>query len=110
MKTRLAVLAAAIILPVAALAAPGDKPGCADHPLFPTRLPDYEITDCKITDFDSVRLLEDEAPHSLEGKFTYLSSSADREGRGGLAIVRNYENALTKIGGTIVDSDEPQLR
>jgi len=50
MKTRLAVLAAAILLPTAALAAPGDKPGCADHPLFPTRLPDYTITDCKVTE------------------------------------------------------------
>ena len=57
MKTRFAVLAAAILLPTAALAAPGDKPGCADHPLFPTRLPDYKITDSKVTEYDSVRFL-----------------------------------------------------
>jgi hypothetical protein len=70
MKTRLAVLAA-ILVPAAALAAPGDKPGCADHPLFPTRLPDYKITDCKVTDYDSVRFLKMKQPERTEeGKVT----------------------------------------
>ena len=46
MKTRLAVLAA-ILGPAVVLAAPGDKPGCADHPLFPRGARD-SLTDCRV--------------------------------------------------------------
>lgn len=28
------------------VATKSDKPGCKDHPLFPTRMPDYWIQDC----------------------------------------------------------------
>src|SRR5512137_2181168 len=108
MKTRLAVLAAAIFIPSAALAAPGDKPGCSDHPLFPTRLPDYRITDCKLTEYDSVRFLKMKAPERVEeGKVTYLFyQRPPNQGAAAIEIVRNYQNALQKIGATIVDVDE----
>jgi OOP family OmpA-OmpF porin len=99
MKTRLAVLAA-ILCPTVALAAPGDKPGCADHPLFPTRLPDYKITDCKVTEYDSVRFLKmKQEERTEEGKVTYLFyQRPPNQGASALEIVRNYQNALTKIG------------
>src|SRR5512137_420270 len=108
MKTRLAVLATAILLPTAALAAPGDKPGCADHPLFPTRLPDYKITDCKVTEYDAVQFLKmKQPPLTVEGKVTYLFyQRPPNQGAAALEIVRNYQNALVKIGATIVDVDE----
>lgn len=108
MKTRLAVLAAAILLPSAAPAAPGDKPGCADHPLFPTRLPGYSLTDCKVTDYDSVRFLKMKQPElTVEGKVTYLFyQRPPNQGAAAIEIVRNYQNALAKIGATIVDIDE----
>jgi outer membrane protein OmpA-like peptidoglycan-associated protein len=108
MKTRLAALAVLVLLPAAALAAPGDKPGCADHPLFPTRLPDYKITDCKVTEYDSVRFLKMKQPElTVEGKGTYLFyQRPPGQGAAALEIVRNYQNALTKIGATIVDIDE----
>ncbi|MBI5582341.1 MAG: hypothetical protein HY892_00820, partial [Deltaproteobacteria bacterium] len=30
-----------------------DKKGCADHPVFPTRMPGYSIADCVTKDFDA---------------------------------------------------------
>jgi hypothetical protein len=35
-----------------AMAAETDKKGCADHPLFPTRMPGYIIANCETKDFD----------------------------------------------------------
>ena len=72
------------LLPAAALAARGDKPGCADHPLFPTRLPDYKITRCKVTEYDSVQFLKMKQPATHGGgKVTYLFlSAAEPGGRG----------------------------
>jgi outer membrane protein OmpA-like peptidoglycan-associated protein len=107
MKIHLAVVSA-ILLPSLASAAPGDKPGCSDHPLFPTRLPDYRITDCKVTEYDSVRFLKMKAPERTEeGKVTYLFyQRPPNQGAAAIEIVRNYENALQKIGATIVDVDD----
>lgn len=108
MKIRHAALLAVVLLPSSALAAAGDKPGCADHPLFPTRLPGYKITDCKITEYDSVRFLKMKQPeHVEEGKVAYLFyQRPPNQGAAAIEIVRNYQNALTKIGATIVDVDE----
>jgi len=107
LKIRLAVLAA-FLCPATALAATGDKPGCADHPLFPTRLPDYRLTDCRVTEYDAVRFLKMKQPERTEeGKVTYLFyQRPPNQGAAALEIVRNYQNALAKIGATIVDIDE----
>lgn len=88
--------------------AAGDKPGCKDHPLFPTRLPSYEFIDCKTVEFDGYDFYEPKGKrHHEEGKFTYLAYRVEKgqPEQSGLAVVRNYENALTKIGGTVVNSD-----
>ena len=108
MTTRLAALLAAILVPAAALAAAGDKPGCSDHPLFPTRLPGYALTDCKVTEYDSVRFLKMKAPERTEeGKVTYLFyQRPPNQGAAAIEIVRNYQNAFEKIGATIVDVDD----
>ena len=44
---------------------------------------------------------------SVEGKYTSLTYSVDdrKDEASGLAVVRNYENALKNIGGTIAASD-----
>jgi outer membrane protein OmpA-like peptidoglycan-associated protein len=108
MRIRLAAFCAAVLLPSPALAAPGDKAGCSDHPLFPTRLPGYSLTDCKVTDYDSVRFLKMKAPERTEeGKVTYLFyQRPPNQGAAAIEIVRNYQNALQKIGATIVDVDD----
>jgi len=85
-----------------------DKPRCQDYPLFPTRMPDYFIADCKTSDFDSYEFFTLKGPkHPEEGKFTFLTYKINdgKTEQSGVAVVRNYENAIKKIGGTIVAID-----
>jgi len=109
MKTRLTSAIAVLSLGLAATAfAAPDYKNCKDHPLFPTRMPDYYITDCKTVEFDAYDFLVPKGPKNRqEGRFTYIAYGIDRgkTEQSGVAVVRNYENAITKIGGTIAASD-----
>ena len=86
-----------------------DQPGCKDHPLFPTRMPEYRLADCKVEDFGFYEFQSVKGPKTrVEGKFTFLNYAytGKREAEpSGLAVVRNYENAIRKVGGTILQSD-----
>lgn len=98
-------------LATAALATP-DKPGCKDHPLFPTRMPDYYIADCQAKEYDGYGFFLPKGKKQVqEGKFTFITYRIEKgkAEQSGLAIVRNYEAALTKIGGTVAEI-EPQRR
>lgn len=100
----------ALSLGLAATAfAEADKKGCADHPLFPTRMPDFFIVDCKTVEFDAYpfKTRNPRAPNRQEGKFTFITYQLVRgkADASGVAVVRNYENALAKIGGTVAESD-----
>jgi len=106
MHLRLAVLAVASLSASTSFAA--DKPGCSDHALFPSRMPGYELLDCTTRDFEGYDFLTVKPPrHHEEGRFTFLTYRIiDRKTeQSGLAVVRNYENALKKIGATIVATD-----
>ena len=108
MRKAAALLLCLLCIAIPAAAAKPDKPGCADHPLFPTRLPDYRIHDCFTREFDKYEFFTTKGPkHREEGKFTSLNYQIDdrKNEQSGLAMVRNYENAIKKIGGTIVASD-----
>ncbi|HNX50733.1 MAG TPA: OmpA family protein [Thermoanaerobaculaceae bacterium] len=89
-------------------AAKPDKAGCTDHPLFPTRMPNYRIDSCEVKAFDSYQFFVKSGPkHAVEGKFTLITYVVEdrKDDQSGLAVVRNYENAIKKIGGTIAASD-----
>jgi outer membrane protein OmpA-like peptidoglycan-associated protein len=91
-----------------ALGAQPDKPGCTDHPLFPTRMPNYRIDACETKAFDSYAFNVAKGPKLVvEGKFTLISYTIDdrKDEQSGVAVVRNYENAIRKIGGTVAASD-----
>ncbi len=89
--------------------AQADKKGCADHPLFPTRMPGYILLNCKVEEFGVYEFYAAKGPKKpVEGKFTYLvyQFTGPRTNEpSGIAIVRNYENAISKVGGTILQSD-----
>jgi outer membrane protein OmpA-like peptidoglycan-associated protein len=92
-----------------AAAQQGDYGTCKDHPLFPTRMPDYRISDCKIEEYGFYEFATAKPPlNRVEGKFTFIAYTYTGP-RGSepssLAVVRNYESALQKIGGTIAFSD-----
>lgn len=93
---------------VSAAAPQTDKKGCADHPLIPTRMPSYFIMDCKAAEFDAYEFFVKQGPrHREEGKFTFITYRVQpgASEQSALAVVRNYENAITNAGGTVVASD-----
>src|SRR5512132_1350337 len=107
MSTIRAILALSLGLATSAFATP-DKAGCKDHPLFPTRMPGYFLADCQSREFDAYEFFEPRGKkHREEGRFTYLAYRIEKGAaeQSGVAVVRNYENAITKIGGTIVNTD-----
>jgi flagellar motor protein MotB len=100
--TRLLV-AISLGLATAASAEP-DKKGCADPALFPVRMPGYFIADCKSAEFEAYdfRLLKGQK-NRQEGKFHFVTYSLERgkQEPSAVAILRNYEEALKKIGGAV---------
>jgi hypothetical protein len=85
-----------------------DSKDCKDHPLFPTRMPEYRIETCKIEDFGIYEFYATKGPKTpVEGKFTFITYAFTGQRTSepsGLAVVRNYENAIKKAGGTIFQS------
>ena len=107
MKARLAALCA-LLLSSAALAARPDKPGCGDHLLFPTRMPNYRIEACEAKEFASYAFrVAGGKKQTVEGKYTFITYAVDdrKDDQSGVAVVRNYEGALAKIGGSVRGSD-----
>jgi len=88
-------------------AAAADKPGCADHPLFPTRMPGYSIENCVTKEFDRYEFFTPKPPkRAEEGRFTFITYVLDAGASepSAVAVVRNYENAIKAAGGTIAAS------
>ena len=85
-----------------------DRTGCTDHPLFPTRMPEYRIEACEVEDYGAYEFWAVKGPKTpVEGKFTFITyafSGARANEPSGLAVVRNYESAIQKVGGTILQS------
>jgi hypothetical protein len=51
-----------------------DKKGCVDHPLFPTRMPEYSIEACDTKDFDVFNFETGKRDKTtIEGRITKLS-------------------------------------
>jgi outer membrane protein OmpA-like peptidoglycan-associated protein len=86
-----------------------DAAGCADHALFPTRMPEYRLGACKVEAFGVYEFFSVKGPKTpIEGKFTFITynfTGPRTSEPSGLAVVRNYENAIRKVGGTILRSD-----
>ena len=89
-----------------------DKKGCVDHPVFPTRMPGYRIANCETKDFDAIDFetgKRDKA--NVEGRLTKLTYQIEDRSKepSGLAIVRNYENAIKRISGTVLFIDKNRV-
>jgi outer membrane protein OmpA-like peptidoglycan-associated protein len=81
---------------------PNDAEGCKDHPFF-TRMPNFFITGCS-QNFNKLEYYtSDEVTDTKEGDLTVISYSfpddASLKEPSQLQILRNYENAIIKLGG-----------
>ena len=81
-----------------------DAEGCKDHPLL-TRISNFYISGCIEKDYSKV-YFEDENGNEIEveGRVTIISYwlKGGFQPPGELKVVRNFENAIKKIGGVIV--------
>jgi OmpA-OmpF porin, OOP family len=86
-----------------------DQAGCQDHPLF-TRMPGSWIHSCAQKDFDSHAFpLGKGKTEKVEGRLwtaTYYPQSDLKSKPSELQILRNFENAAKKLGGTVLAAEK----
>jgi len=101
----LVIAAAVAAAPAAGWSQPKDRDGCKDHPLF-TRMPGFIIATCAENDFDAFAFVV--APgkkNPLEGHYwqvKYFYKAEPGAKPSNLQIVRNFENAIKRVGGVVV--------
>lgn len=109
MKRMMIAAVALSLLAAAPLSAQEDAEGCKDHPLF-TRLPGMHIAGCEASQFDlrafpvgPVKEGDTAKPMVVEGPVQWISYQTNEGTKppSGLQIMRNFENATKKAGGTI---------
>jgi outer membrane protein OmpA-like peptidoglycan-associated protein len=87
----------------AAQAHPKDVKGASDHPLFTNRMPEFYISSYLQQEFAAFKF-GTRPIAEVEGKYTrinyYLNDPAKHPG--GLAVRRNYEDAIKAVGGEVV--------
>lgn len=107
MRKALWVLIGTLLLATGAMAEQKDATGCKDNPLF-TRMPGYWIHSCKQTQFDSYAFeVGPGQKTAVEGQYWQVSyyPQADLASKPSeLQIIRNFENAILKLGGKVVFS------
>lgn len=95
------------VIPILSQPHPKDVRGSSDHPLFPGRMPGFQISSYQVQGFASYSF-RTRPLQAVEGKYTqigyYLVNTSEHPG--GLAIRRNYEQAIKAVGGTVVFSDD----
>jgi len=81
-----------------------DMPGSKDHPLL-TRMPDFYISGYEYKEFDQSDFLNDKGEDiKIEGQKYHIEYEImeEKKAPSELQILRNYENAIKKIGGSTV--------
>lgn len=93
-----------VLAGISPILAQEDQEGCKDPALF-TRMPNFHIYRCEDDQFNKFEFPVNSGKHeTVEGHFLYvnyyLNDNAPTPGP--LQIVRNYTNAIKKIGGQLV--------
>jgi OmpA-OmpF porin, OOP family len=104
----LSMMLALNVVVAAWAAGDADKPGSKDHPLL-SRMPDFHISDYKFIDFDNHKFNgADKQRVNVEGHKLYIEYQLNKGATvpGELKIRRNIQEALKKIGGTVVFDDD----
>jgi outer membrane protein OmpA-like peptidoglycan-associated protein len=85
-----------------------DAEGCKDHPLF-TRMPGYVISECT-QNFNQLDFVDSNGEAvNFQGNLTYVwyvfNSESGKQEPSYLQIIKNYANAVLKIGGKKIYED-----
>ena len=85
-----------------------DFENCKDHPLL-TRMPNFFIENCQESQFDMVKFKDVNGEDiDVEGRLSHIDYQI-KEGftpPSAFQVIRNYENAIKKIGGVKVYQEE----
>ena len=84
-----------------------DLEGSKDHPMF-NRLLGFYITDYSAEDFGTHQFYYLDKDEVIEGKKTLITYVSDNE-VGALKIIRNFSNAIKKIGGQAFEEGENRV-
>lgn len=92
---------------------PTDAEGCKDHPFF-SRMPNFYIEFCSQSWDKLEYFISDEATETKEGDLTKIGYSfpeddASLKRPSQLQILRNYENAIIKLGGKKIHVGDENL-
>lgn len=101
------LLIASASFPAVAQTTKPDARGCEDHPLF-TRMQNMRIVQCKTADFDRFTFrMTSASPTPVEGKRFQINYTIQPGSKApsALAIIRNYQQAVGRIGGTVLYED-----
>jgi len=104
----LSIFFLSMIIPGIVLAQGKDRPGSKDHPLF-NRLPGFYITQYEESEFNSHTFRDEKFKEvKVEGRYYHIAYEAGEGAKAmsPLQIHRNYENAVKKIGGTVLFSND----
>jgi len=105
---RSTILVFAAFFSAVVLAPAKDEAGCSDHPLL-TRVKGFSITECSKEDFgeEDMYYAEDKS-RTVEGKHTTIGYALDDGAApvSELQVKRNYSNAITRLGGTLMFEDK----
>jgi OOP family OmpA-OmpF porin len=85
------------------LFAQDDTKGCKDHPMF-TRMPNFYIEECKEKDFEQAAFMDEKGKEiKVEGRLHWARYIIKKglKVRTDLQILRNFQNAIKKIGGVV---------
>jgi OOP family OmpA-OmpF porin len=96
-------LFALLVAPVLSVAQE-DMPDSKDHPLL-TRMPDFYISDYEYKEFDTADFKDDKGEDiKVEGHIfdIFYQIKEGKKAPGKVQVLRNYENAIKKIGGSTV--------
>lgn len=96
-----------LLLAAPVIAAEPDAKGCKDPALL-SRFPGFRIQRCTLNDFGTHTFVDAKKETKVEGRYTEIMYAKNEEAKtpSPLQVLRNFENAITKIGGTVTDNSE----
>jgi outer membrane protein OmpA-like peptidoglycan-associated protein len=109
MKRTICILLSILFLTLPIIAQQKDDPDCKDHPLL-TRMPNYWIHSCVQKEFDAYTFNSGQGRAvQVEGQYwiiKYYPQATLKSKPSELQILRNFENAVTKLGGTVLSNEK----